>query len=382
MELKKNSKLSLSMMIVVLYMIFLLVDAIKSNVFDYNLILFFLIELITLFNIYLFENYKKSVFNIIFNCILCLLLAYYDYNNNFILVMIFVTMNEIMEKKKSLYLNIVFIVTNILIFILVTCFDNLKTLTLNTGVFLNNIMMYILFFIMVYYLNKYKEEKNYLEKMNKQIEEFSIQDIENNTLKKQKEISQILHDSIGNKLVALIMYIGILKRKVKKDSDNYEDDFMEIEKLANEVLEQLRLEVYNINNLKFDIDLNENLEKLFIRYRNFSVVDINYNTNLDEKILTPEQKYFILSLIRESITNSVYHGKSTKINIIIKYDYEDKVFITIEDNGVGCKKIVDSHGIKGIKRKAARLNGSVIFKSENRGFIVQAILYIDNERCR
>lgn len=116
--------------------------------------------------------------------------------------------------------------------------------------------------------------------------------------------------------------------------------------------------------MAFDFDLNLNLKRLFERYQLFSIISIEYEMEVNEKNLLPEQKYYIFCLIRESLTNSVYHGKASEL--LIKIYYEDpNVKIYIKDNGLGCHHLEESYGLKGIQNQVENLGGKICFASHH-----------------
>jgi signal transduction histidine kinase len=76
-------------------------------------------------------------------------------------------------------------------------------------------------------------------------------------------------------------------------------------------------------------------------------------------------------IVQEALTNSVRHGKASKVKVEIRYNKYIEFYI--KDNGIGTESIKEGYGLRGMKERIGSLNGKVEFESKN-GFIVKGYL--------
>ena len=82
----------------------------------------------------------------------------------------------------------------------------------------------------------------------------------------------------------------------------------------------------------------------------------------------------ILDNAYEAVSNSMKYAKCKHINIVIVV-MNKMVRCSIEDDGIGCSKIVDGMGISGMRQRARSVNGMISFETEA-GFKVTMLLPI------
>lgn len=76
----------------------------------------------------------------------------------------------------------------------------------------------------------------------------------------------------------------------------------------------------------------------------------------------------VFAAVRESLTNSLRHGRATRILISIHFDTDCRVLVM--DNGLGCPGIQEGNGLEGIRMRFDSLGGNAGFSSSpEEGFI-------------
>ena len=193
-------------------------------------------------------------------------------------------------------------------------------------------------------INEEYELQQKIETQNKEIEENNkeiIWTIENmEYIEKQKESQELkskFHDLLGQSFSMLQQYLN---------QDN--------------------LESKNIEDIKFMIremftDM-EDKEDAEVNLRN--LVEAHKNTGTEINIVgkLPKNKEVakvFFEIIREAITNAIRHADSTKVDIQIK-DTLDGVELIITNNGKKPKNtIIEHQGIKGMRRKVAKIKGDL-----------------------
>ena len=82
----------------------------------------------------------------------------------------------------------------------------------------------------------------------------------------------------------------------------------------------------------------------------------------------------IYRIIQEFLSNSAKHGKPTKINIFMNFNYDDLI-ITLQDNGVGTNDIIPGMGLTNISERIKELGGKIKYESkEEKGFLLRVTL--------
>ncbi|HEX9060038.1 MAG TPA: histidine kinase N-terminal 7TM domain-containing protein [Clostridia bacterium] len=170
----------------------------------------------------------------------------------------------------------------------------------------------------------------------------------------RNRISRELHDSLGHTLMLVIMLMKATKIEYDSDSSSAkeklneaihiaEDGFREIKRLINGLLSddiKNRNIIYNLENLFNDV------RTLGVKI-NFSVIGEEYFNQMVESETNFKIIDTLYKICKEALTNSIRHGKSTSVNVILKYTSES-INIYILDNGTGCKEIKEGLGLIGM----------------------------------
>lgn len=71
----------------------------------------------------------------------------------------------------------------------------------------------------------------------------------------------------------------------------------------------------------------------------------------------------LVSIIRESLTNALLHGKASRISI--ELPLTGKRILTIRDNGIGCRgPIQPGNGLQGIERRVRKMGAALHLKGK------------------
>jgi signal transduction histidine kinase len=90
----------------------------------------------------------------------------------------------------------------------------------------------------------------------------------------------------------------------------------------------------------------------------------------------PEVNRSLVRIIQEGFTNSVRHGKASKI-IILFWEFPGTLEMLLRDNGIGAQNIVKGIGIAGMEERLAILGGKLEFSSpEDGGFVLKVTIPI------
>ncbi len=82
----------------------------------------------------------------------------------------------------------------------------------------------------------------------------------------------------------------------------------------------------------------------------------------------------IYDTLRETITNCLKYADAHRLEVVVRF-LPDKLELMMADDGIGCGRIAENNGLRGIRERIEAANGTVRFLSgEGEGFMTRVIL--------
>lgn len=193
----------------------------------------------------------------------------------------------------------------------------------------------------------------------------------------KKEVTKDVHDNVGYIFTNLIMMLQATEavfehepQRAKTMLSNCVDYGCQGMNTIREILRTIRQsQSRSSTNIQREIHA---LASLFSRCTGTSVrVEFgNWPKNF-----CPEVDSFLLSFVKESLTNALKHGMATSIQILCSVN-KQHLRITIEDNGIGLQsnEIRYGIGLQSIAESVAHLGGEVKIASHEKGFCIHVQL--------
>lgn len=324
---------------------------------------------------YLIVSKDRSVAYVIISMfiemILILFIGFFDKENiNLLLFFVFVSSTVIVHPFVfSIFLVIVYLVSTFLIFIVqngvVQAMQSFLEMIFNYGVA-------IAFVVGMSYLVKMQiQEKEKLARMKEELEEAYKKLIENvvaaeelTVEKERTRMAREIHDTIAHTLTTLIIQLEVCKKLAYKEPSRLPIELEKAQELSrsgfNEVKRSIKaLRPQVMEEKSFFASINSMINEIIENTK----VEIRLNNLLSNEIkLTSQMEIALFRVIQESITNSIRHGKATKIEIYMEKQ-EDDMKLRICDNGLGCTNMKKGYGTKGIQERIEGLSGVVEFSS-------------------
>jgi signal transduction histidine kinase len=174
----------------------------------------------------------------------------------------------------------------------------------------------------------------------------------------RNRISADMHDELGSGVTAIRLMSEIVKTKMK------ESTLPEIDKIsnsANDLITKMNTIIWTMTSS------NDTVENLITYIRTYAV-DFFESTPVECEFIMPanirniqlsgEKRRNIFLAVKEALNNILKHAKATKV--VINVEIDDKLCISIQDDGVG----VDfetirrfGNGLKNMKSRLERING-------------------------
>ena len=178
-------------------------------------------------------------------------------------------------------------------------------------------------------------------------------------------ISQEIHDNVGQILSLAKVQLGIMEQKQSVDGE-----------LLGNVKESISLAMTELRDIAKSLS-SERLQQLSLqdsigqeirRINRSGIIKVSSDIQGVEKNIPDQHKLIAFRIVQEGLQNIIKHAGASDVKVSIRY-LEDRVFITIFDNGVGFDpeielKKKDGLGLQNILRRATLVGGKADIMSK------------------
>jgi len=195
-------------------------------------------------------------------------------------------------------------------------------------------------------------------------------------LNERKRISSELHDTIGFTLTSINMLLQNVAEDLGPDKSPILKNLIMAQTLCKEGLQSVRLEMRALRILEEErpsasyIDTIYSLTSIFSQATGTRVLVHPGNSPHNFKSASIDN--LLINFVKEGMTNSFRHGKSTQIDIFF-WQYGNTFQGIVRDNGEGCPFFKLGLGLSGLKEKVEKLQGTVDFSNLKSGFQVRVM---------
>lgn len=182
-------------------------------------------------------------------------------------------------------------------------------------------------------------------------------------------IAKDLHDSIGQQLSAIKLYLGTLKNIPAGKEQLAKKVLLSKSILAvDEASAELSTICYNLMPASLRVsDIVCSLKELAGKISLSKKINVLIEASPGFPILTKEMDVDIFRVVQEFINNSIKHGKAKYIGIQLKYNKAGKkIYILLKDTGKGfdmSKKNTSGLGLTNVKSRIEAHKGTLLIKS-------------------
>ncbi len=181
-------------------------------------------------------------------------------------------------------------------------------------------------------------------------------------LEERSAIARELHDSLAQSLSYLKIQVSRLEKSIVESADRTQllDISKVIRSALNGAYRQLRdlLTTFrlSINDADLGITLLETVEE-FSKKGNFPITFENRMANCS---LSPNAEIHLIQIIREALSNVIWHANATHAMLSIECDKHGRVMLLIEDDGTGLVEqhdMMQHYGLPIMQERAEWLGG-------------------------
>lgn len=216
-----------------------------------------------------------------------------------------------------------------------------------------------------------------LAEANQQLRTYAAQVEDFATMEERNRLAREIHDSLGHYLTVVNVQLEAARAILEIDSDQALDALNKAQSLTKEGLGEVRRSVATLRASPIEgKSLPELIEGLVGECRVAGMI-AEFTLNGEHRSLSMPQKHTLFRTAQEGLTNVRRHARASRVDVLLGYESESKVWLHIEDNGVGIDpdELVTGFGLLGIRERVQLLGGKVRLESvPNQGFILEVEL--------
>ena len=210
---------------------------------------------------------------------------------------------------------------------------------------------------------------------NQELEKFAIESQRIAKTKERNRLAREIHDTLGHTLTGIIAGLDAAIAILPISTEQTQNQLEMVRDVARHGMTDVRR---SVNELRPDAlergDLLSAINQIISEVTSTSNVEVEFINHIEQLVFNEDEEDVIYRIIQESITNSIRHGKATKIMVEIKKEYSI-ITITIKDNGCGNGNVKYGFGLTHMQERLEMLKGELKTESDN-GFTVIATIPI------
>ena len=193
------------------------------------------------------------------------------------------------------------------------------------------------------------------------------------------QISEELHDNIGQLLSSTRMLLGIAERSLTEVPDTLRTADQTLAK----AIQDLRMLSKTLNReWLHQFNLPHNLRSEIERINAAQTLEISFDTKVTNLPISAESQVMLFRIIQEALQNCIKHSKATRVNIILELN--DSLKVVISDNGKGIQPVAEGQegvGLINMKHRTSLLGGTIDWSSDSKnGTRVTILLPVQTEK--
>lgn len=217
--------------------------------------------------------------------------------------------------------------------------------------------------------DKLRQKDEELKRVNMELEAYASTIEEITVLRERNRISREIHDNVGHALSTIIIQLGAIEKICKVNGEEASIMAENLSNFTKESMERVRGAVRDMK--PRELEEYQGIIAISEMIKNFQkLTGIEVKLRVSDKVwkLNSDQTMAIYRIIQEFLSNSIRHGKATKVNIFLNF-LETHLRVHLKDDGVGCSNVVTGVGLQSIKERVAVWGGNTeYFTKQGEGF--------------
>jgi len=232
-----------------------------------------------------------------------------------------------------------------------------------------DVIIYALLFATFYAVKKQTILNIMLQTAFEELKEKSERLEEMGAIAERNRIAGEIHDNVGHMLTAAMVSIEAGEKLIGVNEREASQKLLLARDQVANGLQSIRMAVKAIKQGDTEGDFTGKVRSLLEQIRRDTGLEISAIVEVSAGLL-PIQQSVLLQSILECVTNSIKHGKSTQVDLLIQ-EHKGVVNMTFSDNGRGTESITPGFGLNHMLERAESLGGTLKTESApGEGFTV------------
>jgi two-component system sensor histidine kinase UhpB len=195
----------------------------------------------------------------------------------------------------------------------------------------------------------------------------------------RQHLAQDLHDELGQSLTAIKVMTATVARMndnqnaiVKQSTTSIIESCDHLMKVVRSMMQQLH--PLTLTELGLNAALHELFDSWLLRCPALQI-DFQYDEGIEQ---CPKSIHIhLFRIVQECLTNVFRHANAEKVSIILAVQLNEKLLLTITDNGLGCDmaNIKNGFGLFSMQERVRSLNGEfTIERNLKKGMRISAVI--------
>lgn len=212
-----------------------------------------------------------------------------------------------------------------------------------------------------------------IKKQNQALKYYAEQVGQITLLEERDRMSKELHDSIGHTFTSVIIGMDGLANKIKSDPDVAARKLLKLRSVMKTGLEEIRESIHQMASAWDEMTLADSLNRLAVQFGEITGTEVIFHK---QGIEPADINYRVITILKrslqEALTNSLRHGKASKIYLTLKF-FENSLELAIKDDGQGQDNLLFGFGLSSMEERLQSVRGTITVES---GRAEGTILYI------
>lgn len=180
-------------------------------------------------------------------------------------------------------------------------------------------------------------------------------------------ISRELHDSLAQSLTYLKIQASRIESILKHEQSAAQHDRTEVEMVVQELRQNLNVAYRQLRELMTTFrltmngeNLNQAIEETIAEFAKRTSIVFELDNRLGNDELTTDEEMQILHIVREALSNIVRHSHAQRARVALRYNSNENIEISIDDDGVGIDETLrraQHHGLVIMQERSQNLGG-------------------------
>jgi signal transduction histidine kinase len=198
-----------------------------------------------------------------------------------------------------------------------------------------------------------------LESVNQQLREYAEQVEELSIAEERNRLAREIHDGLGHYLTTIHAQLQAAQAVMVKNPRRALETLARAQTVTAEALVDVRRSVAALRlppdeGLPFTERLSRLLESSDLPHIQTQVKVLG-----EERTLSPQTGHTLYRAVQEGIHNVQKYSKAANLVLMVDFTLEEKVRLTIQDDGVGVEKSEGGFGLQGMRERVNLLNGTL-----------------------